>query len=358
MELVDVTIREGHQRPGRGYSVDQKLAAVRALDALGVDAIQVGFPAADDGTAAVCADSDVDAALTGIARAVPGDVEAAVAAGVDVVEVFAPTSERQRTHLLGLSLDDVASRAAEATDLATDAGVAVTFTAMDGFRTPREDLNRLLAALPVSAVNVADTVGIRLPHEVEAFLPKLDGDLGSVGVHFHDDLGVATANAIAAARCGVGRIDVSVGGVGERAGNTPLETVVVAAELAGIETRVETEAIIPRCREVLDHLDEPVPASRPVIGRAAFTHEAGLHTAAMLDDPATLEAFDPARFGGERQLRFGPQTGRGAARRLLERAGECPTDDAVSRLVSALADLEEPIALDAAIALAAEVAVR
>lgn len=353
-----MTLREGAQRPGRAYSVDERVAALRSLDALGVDRIQVGFPAADDGTADVVARVDVDAALTGIARAVPADVEAAIEAGVDVVEVFAPTSERQRRDLLGISPDELEGRIDAAVALARDAGRRVSFTAMDGFRTDADVLNRLVGSLDVSRFGLADTVGARLPHEVAARLERLDADLTTLSVHFHDDLDLATANAVTAARRGVGHVDVSVAGIGERAGNAPLEAVVAAASMTGIETGVDEASLVPRCREVLEHLGEPVGARQPLVGATVFRHASGLHTAAMLDDPATFEAFDPARFGGARELWFGPQSGRGAARRLIERAGEEATADAVSRLLDGLHDLDDPVSLDDALELADEAAVR
>lgn len=358
MELLDVTLREGQQRPGRSFSVDQKVVVVRTLDVLGLDGIQVGFPAAGDRTEEVISRVDVGAELTGIARAVPDDVRAAVDAGVDRVEVFAPTSDRQRARLLGVSVDELVARVAESVAAVEAAGRRATFTAMDGFRTEADVLNRFAAALDVDRFGVADTVGASLPHEVRPRLAALDVEPSRLAVHFHDDLGVATANALAAARYGVGQVDVSVGGIGERAGNTPLETVVVAAERAGIGSGVDLETLVPRCREVLRALDEPVPAAQAILGEGVFSHGAGLHTAAMLDDPATFEAFDPATFGGARQLRFGDQTGRGAARRLIERAGGEPTDEAVAALRSSLADLEGDVPLARALELAERASVR
>ena len=358
MDLLDVTLREGQQRPGRSYGVDQKIEAIRSLDALGVDAIQVGFPAAGDRTAEVVAGVDVEARLTAIARAVPADVEAAIDAGVDTVEVFAPTSERQRTQLLGLTLDELLDRLEEVLASVAAAGRRATFTAMDGFRTAPAELNRLVSRLDVARFGVADTVGGRLPHEVEAVIAALDTDPAGLAAHFHDDLDLATANAIAAARAGVGRIDVAVGGIGERAGNTPLETTVVAAHHAGLETAVDQSALIPRCRAVLDALGEPVPAFQPVIGEAVFQHGAGIHTAAMLDDPGTFEAFDPGTFGGSRSLWFGEQTGRGAAERLIERAGGEPTAEAVDRVLAALGDLDGAVPLETALEIARDASVR
>lgn len=358
MELLDVTLREGEQRAGRSYTVEQKVEAARSLAALGVDYVQIGFPVADDRTMRVCDRLAVDAKTTGIARAVTRDIDAAVTAGVDVVDLFAPTSDRQRERLLGSSREDLLETIEEAYDHATETGLEVHFTAMDGSRTEPAFIDEIRSSIDPTYVTIADTVGVLTPGGVTDLLDVLDRPLSTVGVHFHDDLGVGTANALTAADRGVGRIDVSVGGVGERAGNTSLEEVVVAGEL-GPETfhaGVESATLLPGVESVLETLGEDVAPQKPLLGAGVFEHESGLHTAAMLDDPGTFEPFDPARFGGERQLLFGEATGRGAARGLLERAGVEPTDSRVATLLDRLHALEDDVPLQAAVDIAADVA--
>jgi len=357
MKLLDVTLREGEQRPGVEYSVDQKVAAAGRLAALGVDYVQVGFPVAGERTGRVCDRLDVDAATTGICRAIPRDVEAAVEAGVDVVDLFAPTSETQLDAVLGESRASMHDAVAAAADAAADHGLELHLTAMDGFRTDAGDLDAFFGVADAEWYSVADTVGGLTPAGVTEKLDALDTDLGDVGVHFHDDLGVATANALAAADAGAGKADVSVAGIGERAGNTPLEEFVAAAALGdeAVETGVDESDLLPAADAVLDSLGETVSASKPLLGSEAFAHESGLHTAAMLDDPSTFEPFDPGQFGGERRLLFGAATGRGAARRLLERADRAPSDENVAALRDALADREAELTLPEAVELAADV---
>lgn len=360
MKLLDLTLREGEQRPGIEYTVEQKVEAARELDALGVDYLQVGFPIADEDVRTVCERLDVDADVTGIARAIPGDVESALDAGVDVVDLFAPTSEAHLEAVLGTTRASMVESVREAAALAREGGAAVQFTAMDGFRTEPAALDELFATVDADWYTIADTVGSRTPAGVERFLESLESDLAEVGVHFHEDLGVGTANALAAGRAGAGKVDVSVGGIGERAGNTPAEAFVAAATVGAepIDLAVDERSLIPVAERVLDVLDEDVGTAKPLLGDEAFAHESGLHTAAMLDDPSTFEPFDPARFGGTRRLLFGPGTGAGAVRKLLRRAGKEPTDDRVAALLSRLADVDEEVDVEEAVALATTVGER
>jgi isopropylmalate/homocitrate/citramalate synthase len=215
-------------------------------------------------------------------------------------------------------------------------------------------LDEVFDAVDASYCTIADTVGGRTPAGVVEHLESLATDLSRVGVHFHDDLGVSVANTLAASRLGVAKADVSVGGIGERAGNASLEEVAagVAVGEEPAELPLDESELVPRAKAVLAALGESVPPSKPLLGDKAFAHESGLHTAAMLDDPGTFEPFDPARFGGSRRLLFGPSTGSGAARRLIERAGREPTEARVRTLLEELDAADGELTLEEATALA------
>lgn len=356
MELLDATLREGEQRSGRSYSVAQKVAAAECLNDLGVDYIQIGFPVRNDGTKEACERLDVDTKITGIARAIEGDIDAALEAGVDVVQFSVPTSDVQREKLIGVDREELAVMAEETLEYARDCGFdEIHFGAMDGFRTDPEYLNDLFERIDTPYVGIADTVGVRTPQEVTAFIEDLTCDLSRVSVHFHRDLGLGTANVIAAAACGVGKADVTVGGIGERAGNVALEEVVVAGSIGTvrIDTNIDEDSLIPLCRKALAAIDEDISPHKPILGETAFEHESGMHTAAMLDDPSTFEPFDPSQFGGERRLMFGPASGRGAARRLLTRVGrEDPSDETVAAFLDRLHGLDAHVTYDEALDLA------
>lgn len=361
MELTDVTLREGGQMPGRSYTVEQKVEAGRVLDRLGVSVIQTGFPATGerDTEATRRLAGELEADVCGIARAVSSDVDAVLDSEADVIDIFAPLSEIQLEHVMRKGYEEMVGVIADAVDYAADHGLPVHLTLMDAFRT---DVDRLVEAFESyrypEYVSMADTVGVRTPAYVQSLLGDLADagvDLSRAGVHFHEDLGVGTANALVAADMGVGKADVSVASLGERAGNTAIEELVVAASLEDGETfGVDVEELTPVCREVLSVLGEELNPRKPILGEEVTRHEAGIHTAVMLDVPSAFEPFDPGDFGGRRELIFGEGTGEGGARKLLERAGKEPTNDAVSAFLGVLGE-EGPVDQDTAVELAGRI---
>ncbi|MDZ7745743.1 MAG: citramalate synthase [Halobacteriales archaeon] len=358
MRLCDVTLREAVQLSDREYTVEQRVAAGEALDRLDLPFVQAGFPAIGETEREVTATlaDRLYADVVAIARGVESDVSAALETDADVVELFVPVSDRQLEHVVGRSREAMYDTADDRLAQIRDGGAQPHLTLMDGFRTDERAIASAFERFDCPIV-VADTVGARTPSYVAGFLRTLADlgvDLSRAGVHFHDDLGCATANALVAAQTGVDRIDVSVASLGERAGNPATEEVVTAIVQEGGDPEVATEALIPVSESILNALGESVDARKPVLGREVTTHESGIHTDAMLTDPATFEPFDPATFGGKRRLVFGAATGRGAARKLLERADREATDERVKRLLDRLAT-EGPVEIDVALSLAEDI---
>jgi len=357
MELTDVTLREGDQMPGRAFSAEEKIECVRALDDLGVPYVQPGFPVTGEKDRQVIAElaGTTDADVVALARALEGDIDAALDAGADVVETFVSASDRHLEHLLGTSREELLAMLGDAVDYIRDHGVRAHVTLADAFRTDRDHLVELIETVPdAEFVSLADSVGARTPATVRERLDGLDGrvDFDRLGVHFHDDMGCATANVLAAYRAGVGKADVSVAGLGERAGNSPLEEVTVACSVDhGDDLGLATDRLVPACRGVLETLGESYGERKAVLGEKTAEHESGIHTAAMLSDPATLEPFDPRAFGGQRRLVFGAPTGESSARQLLRRTGIEPDEETVAAYLDALS-AAGPLDLDDALALA------
>lgn len=346
--------------PGRSYSVDQRVQAAKAIDRLSVTRIQPAFPAAGDREQAVVREltGAVDADIVAIARAVSADVEAALDANAEFIEVFVPVSEHHLNHDLKKSFESVLAMIDDAIETGRAQGADVQLMILDGFRTSEDRLNAVFErydALPM--IGLADTVGCRSPKTVGETLSSLSEqfDLGRVSVHFHNDLGVGTANVMKAYECGVKNADVSIGGLGERVGNPSLEEVIALSALEyGDPFDVNHESLIPVAEEAMDFLDESIAARKPILGSAATTHEAGIHTAAMLDEPGLFEPFDPAMFGGERTLVFGEGTGRSGGAKILRAAGVEPTDGVVRRYLDALA-ADGPMDKTAALQLAEQI---
>lgn len=357
MLLNDVTLREGDQMPDSEYSTEQKIKAGNALDNLGVPYIQTGFPVtgAIDREATRRLTKQVSAETIGLARAITDDIDAVLEAEANIAEIILPLSDQHLDHTLGTTRDKAFMMADEAVAHAVDHGIPVHITLIDAFRTDTTHIVDFFDNFPrPEYINLADTVGARTPKTVREILTTLEDsiDFDRTGVHFHDDLGVGTANTLTAYEIGIAKADVSVASIGERAGNTALEEVVVSGVTEHNENfGVETERLIPVCERVLHTLDESVEPQKPVLGEAVTTHESGLHTAAMLNDPSVFEPFAPTRFGGERRLIFGSGTGRSSASILLERAGVEPTNDHVEEFLTVL-DRRGPIRLDEAVALA------
>lgn len=342
LELTDVSVREGAQLPGRSYTVEQKVEAVQTIARLDPTAIEVGFPPTGEvDQESFHKLSDLNVPTVALCRARPSDIELAAEVGADVANVFIPISERQLEHVLGKSRERATTLAIEAAELAADHGLNVRVSLMDAFRTPSAAVADVLNSLPVEYVTLADTVGAATPMEVESFLTALadeECDLSTLAVHFHDDLGLATANTLTAARSGIEAADVSINGIGERAGNAPLEEIVASRVLAGNAVGIDYEELVPISRVVADTLGEPVAEDKALLGSRPTTHEAGIHTAAMLTDPGTFEPFDPERFGGERSLVVGQGSGRRTVAAMFEAVGEPVTDERIEAVLERLDD--------------------
>lgn len=359
MYLNDVTLRESDQMTSRDFSPEQKITAGLALDELGVEFLQAGFPITGERDQEVIAGlaGDTSAKTIGLARAIPTDVDAVVESGADIVEVIIPLSDLQLEFALDTSRDQATRMAQQAVDHARDRGATVHITVVDAFRTDPDHLVSFIELFPdIPYVNFADTVGSRTPQTVREILEAIGNtvNLDRMGVHFHDDLGVATANTLTAYELGVGKADVSVASLGERVGNPALEEVVVAGVVEYEDDfGLDASELIPACERVLLSLGESVEPRKPILGEEATKHESGIHTAAMLKEPSVFEPFNPERFGGERQLLFGSGTGRSSARILLQRADIEPTEKNVDELLTVLQS-RGPIKIEEAVALTSE----
>jgi 2-isopropylmalate synthase len=314
--IFDTTLRDGEQSAGVLFTEHDKLEIAERLSAMHVDVIEAGFPAAS--AAELRAVNAVarqvrGATVCALARCVPGDVDAAVEAlgGAESprVHLFVNASDVQMHHQLRRSQAEVLDLAASMVARARRAVAEVEFSPMDATRADRGFLARLVAAAVAAGattINIPDTVGYALPHHVEDLFRHLLAavpELARAVLSFHgqNDLGMASANALAAVRAGARQVEVCVNGIGERAGNTSFEEVVMAigvhGDTLGVHTRVDTTGIYPLSRLVEERSRIAVPPNKAIVGRNAFRHASGIHQDGVIKHRTNFECIDPQRIG-------------------------------------------------------------
>ena len=340
--IFDTTLRDGEQSPGATLTSDEKLDVADALVLLGVDVIEAGFPAASPGdfeAVRAIAARVKGSTVAGLARCNEGDIERAAQAvrGAESprIHTFVATSDIHLERKLRLSRAQVLERVEAMVKLAKGFTADVEFSAEDA---TRSDWNYLVEvfgtaiAAGATTINVPDTVGYTTPSEYQALIthlreriPNIEGVV--ISVHGHDDLGMATANTLAAIEAGARQVEVTVNGIGERAGNTSLEEVVMAlstrgSQFANGQTRIRTERLVPTSRLVSRLTGLQVQANKAIVGANAFAHEAGIHQDGMLKDRSTYEIMNPTDVGWEgTKLVLGKHSGRAGFRSTLADIG-------------------------------------
>jgi homocitrate synthase len=342
--IIDTTLREGEQFARAHFTTAQKHELARLLDQFGVDAIEVTNPAASPRSfadARLLAAMPRRAMLLAHVRCTVEDVQAAIDAGVDGVNIFYGLSGPLRAHSHGAGLMEMIAQAERCVRLARGHGLVVRFSSEDAFRSDRDDLlaiYRAVDALGVDRIGIADTVGIATPRQVEELVTLLRRECrAAIEFHCHNDSGCAVANAWAALEAGATYIDTTILGIGERNGITPLGGLI--ARMHATDPALTAAYDLPLLRHldarVAEIVGVPVPFNNYLTGATAFTHKAGVHTKAVLADPRTYEIFDPAVFGMERTIAIAHAlTGR-AAIADRARALDLTFDDATLRAVTA-----------------------
>ena len=364
--IFDTTLRDGEQAPGFSLDVPAKLMLARALDALGVDIIEAGFPiasAADAEAVRQIAAEIRRPTIAALARARPQDIEEAAAALKPAaharIHTFLATSDLHLASKLRITREKCLELAVAAVRLARKFTDDVEFSAEDATRSDADFLCRVIEAVineGATTVNLPDTVGYATSDETREFFAGVlqrvpNADKAIFSAHCHDDLGLAVANSIAALQGGARQIECTINGIGERAGNASLEELVMAFRVRPdrlpYSTGVHTPALYETSQLLTQLTSEPVQANKAIVGRNAFAHEAGIHQDGVLKDPRTYEIMSPADVGQPvARLVLGRHSGRHAVQSRCEALGFTLTVadvDEIYRSVIALTDRRKAI---------------
>ena len=363
--ILDTTLRDGEQSPGVSLSSDDKLAIAHQLARLGVDVIEAGFPYSSPGDfAAVTAIAEqLDGpVIAGLSRCFEDDVRACAKALAPAkrarIHVFIGTSPIHREGQLRMTQAEVYERAVGMTRLARSFREDVEFSAMDSTRTEPDYLAHVINGCieaGAGTINLADTVGYATPDEWRQLIEWLYGQVpalrdATLSVHCHNDLGLATANALIGVRAGARQVEGCINGIGERAGNTALEEVAMAIrlhpEVFGVATKLDHTQLFRTSRLVSQLTGMLVQPNKAVVGANAFAHQAGIHQDGMLKDRRTFEIIEPHEVGAGSSLVLGKLSGRHALRERLAQLGYRLDDEDLKRAFirfKALADRKREV---------------
>ena len=328
IEICDVTLRDGEQTPGVAFTKSEKVALARELDAVGVEVIEAGFPvvsSAEKNIVKEIAGMGLDAKTCCLARAVMGDVDAAIDCDVDIVSIFIAMSDLHLKYKYHKTYAEMCECALSTIEHAKDHGLGVRFAAEDATRTNIETLKEAFLGVEdykVDYVSIADTIGILNPSTAFYLVREIKKVIHTpICIHCHDDLGMATANTLAAAEAGAKQLHTTVNAIGERAGNAALEEILVALRIQyGIE-RYDTTRLMNLSRKVEEFSGIYPAVNKAIIGKHAFSHESGIHVAAILEEPRTYELFSPEMVGSKRNLIVGKHTGTKALKGIIKDMG-------------------------------------
>ena len=360
--VFDTTLRDGEQAPGFSMDVASKLAMAQALDALGVDIIEGGFPIASPADAEAVRQIAVSVrrpVIAALARTTVKDIEEAARALAPAersrIHTFLATSDLHLSAKLRMTREACFDSAVAAVRLARSFTDDVEFSAEDATRSDRDFLCRVVEAVidaGATTVNLPDTVGYATPDEIHDFFADIIARVPNAhravfSAHCHNDLGLAVANSLAAIQGGVRQVEVSINGIGERAGNASLEELVMALRVRrdrfAYDTAIQSAGLYDASQLLSSLTSEPVQANKAIVGRNAFAHEAGIHQDGVLKDARTYEIMRPEDVGQSvaSRLVLGRHSGRHAVQSRCEALGFTLTTAEVDEVYRAVISLGE-----------------
>ncbi len=333
--IYDSTLRDGEQTPGVAFSKDQKVAIASKLDQIRIPQIEAGFPAvsvAELESIKEIASLGLKADILALSRITKSDIDCTLQAGVDMVLLFVATSDIHLKYKLNKDRNWIIERTVEALDYCCDHGLAASVSAEDSTRTDLDFLIKFYKAAEDAGarrLGLTDTVGCATPEAIAHLVSKIRLETQvPLSIHLHNDFGLALANAISGVAHGAEAVTTTVNGIGERAGNVPLEQFVGAMKfLYGADLGIDTTGLKGLCEMVAQYSKLPISRNHPLVGENVFSHESGIHVAAVLNCPQTYESIPPEVVGNKRHLILGKHTGLNYIKKRLEELHVSATEE-------------------------------
>ncbi len=350
IHIFDTTLRDGEQAPGASMTIEQKYEFAMQLARLGVDIIEAGFPVSSPQQFEACrliAQNVKGPVIAGLARSVENDIDEVYESIKDAettrLHTFIATSPIHMKYKLRMEPDQVVENAVRAVSYARNKFAQVEFSPEDGTRSELEFLYRIIeAAIDAGAtvINIPDTVGYTMPEEIGHYISSIINnvpniDKAIISTHNHNDLGMAVANTLSALKNGARQAEVSMNGIGERAGNCALEELVMAMnvrkDLHQLETGIDAKQLYYTSKMLSTIIAAPIPRNKPIVGANAFSHESGIHQHGMLSHRETYEIMTPESVGREEsEIVLGRHSGLHGFKKRLKELGITLTEEQIS----------------------------
>jgi isopropylmalate/homocitrate/citramalate synthase len=335
VKVWDESLRDGEQSPGVFLKVDEKVRLAKMLDEIGVNVIAAGFPAVSKDelsiVKAISKEKFSNASIAAVSRMLKEDIDAVLSTGCEDIIFFVPLSDLFLNLVLKKTIDQVLENLVTVITYANDHGLNTSVVAEDASRAKIENVVKFFSLgieLGVKRLVYADTVGVLFPETTHVVVRRIIDGLNEkhkgeyeLGIHVHNDFGLATANTFAGVLEGVVYPHVCINGYGERAGNCPLEEVAVGLEMNGIKTGIKLDKITELSRVAEEYYGIPLTSHKPIVGRECFSHESGIHISALLMHPLTYEPIPPKKVGRVREYYLGKFSGTKSIQEKLSQVG-------------------------------------
>jgi len=350
ISIFDTTLRDGEQTPNVSFTNDQKLKIAKKLDELNVDIIEAGFPSSSKGekkSVEEVVNLGLEADICGLSRAVKSDIDACMDTGVDMIHLFISTSDIQLEHTIKKNKDEVKDIVSEKVSYIAGNSIDCIFSAMDATRTDQDfliDVLKIAEDSGADLINIPDTVGVMKPKSMEKLVSDVHKEISvPLDVHCHNDFGLAVANTLSSIEGGAAQVQVTVNGLGERAGNASLQEVVMGIKslLNDFNTNIATKKLY-EISKIVERLSSiQILPNTPIVGENAFSHESGIHAQGIISDSKTFEpgVMTPEMVGHSRKLVAGKHVGRHSIKQILSNAGLNPNEEELMEIFERVKEL-------------------